>query len=296
VLHEIYAHAIPRLRRAGEVVDEPTERQAIEGLHHRQNRTLPTRAVRRFAARFDVRTEDIAGFPVYTITARGWAAERTLLYLHGGGFTMPIDPVHVRYATTLARGLRARVVMPDYPPAPEHSWRDSHEPIADLAARAATREPVVLVGDSAGGGYAVAVAMTLRDRGGPTATRMVLHAPWVDLTMSSPEIPEYAARDPWLFPGKAEVWGRWWAGRTDDLDRPEVSPALGDLRGLPPALMFYGTRDLLAPGCRLLARRATKAGWPLTTVEEPDAIHVYSIMPGLPESRRALRRAVEFCR
>jgi acetyl esterase/lipase len=60
--------------------------------------------------------------------------------------------------------------------------------------------------------------------------------------------------------------------------------------------MFSGTRDLLAPGCRLLVRRASEAGWRLTAVEEPGLIHVYGLMPGLPEARRAFRRTVEFCR
>ena len=52
--------------------------------------------------------------------------------------------------------------------------------------------------------------------------------------------------------------------------------------------MFCGTRDLLAPGCRLLRRRAAEAGWDLTYVEEPDLIHVYPILPFVPEARRRL--------
>ena len=102
------------------------------------------------------------------------------------------------------------------------------------------------------------------------------------------------AIDPWLFIGKVRAYAGWWAGRPEDLGRPEVSPALGDLAGLPPALMFCGTRDLLVPGCRLLARRATEAGWDLTYVEEPDLIHVYPILPGIPEAGRAWRRTLEF--
>ena len=58
--------------------------------------------------------------------------------------------------------------------------------------------------------------------------------------------------------------------------------------------MLYGTRDTLAPGCRLLTRRAAQAGWVSTSVEEPDLIHVYGLLPGLPEARRAFARTVEF--
>jgi acetyl esterase/lipase len=60
--------------------------------------------------------------------------------------------------------------------------------------------------------------------------------------------------------------------------------------------MFYGTRDLLAPGCRLLVRRAAAAGWDLTAVESPGLIHVYPLLPYLPEARVAFEQTVEFVR
>ena len=60
--------------------------------------------------------------------------------------------------------------------------------------------------------------------------------------------------------------------------------------------MLYGTRDLLHPGCRLLARRAAEAGWDLTSIEEPDLIHVYGLLPAIPEARRAFGQVVDFLR
>jgi acetyl esterase/lipase len=297
-LHAVYARVVPRMRKAGEMQgDEPAERARVEAWHATLDRTLPTGAVRRFDKRFAVVTEDVAGFPAYVITPRRAAPTRTLFYLHGGGFMAPISAWQVRYAALLADAIDARVVLPDYPLAPEHSWRDSFEPVAALAARWAG-EPggTVLAGDSSGGGYALALALALRDRGGAQPTHLVLHAPWVDLTTSTPETDAYDEVDPWLFKGKMRTYAQWWAGTPEDLGRPEVSPGLGDLSGLPPALMFYGTRDLLAPGCRLLRRRAAEAGWDLTAVEERGLIHVYPLLPYLPEARRAFARTVEFVR
>ncbi len=297
-LHAVYARVVPRMRKAGEMRgDEPAERARVEAWHATLDRTLPTGAVRRFDKRFAVVTEDVAGFPAYVITPRRAAPTRTLFYLHGGGFMAPISAWQVRYAALLADAIDARVVLPDYPLAPEHSWRDSFEPVAALAARWAG-EPggTVLAGDSSGGGYALALALALRDRGGAQPTHLVLHAPWVDLTTSTPETDAYDEVDPWLFKGKMRTYAQWWAGTPEDLGRPAVSPGLGDLSGLPPALMFYGTRDLLAPGCRLLRRRAAEAGWDLTAVEERGLIHVYPLLPYLPEARRAFARTVEFVR
>ena len=294
--HQLVAWAVPRLRKSRDLDDVDRERARIERWHAGLDRTLPTRLVPRFERRFTLAEEDLGGFPSYVITPRGTEPVRTVLYVHGGGFMAPIDPFHVRYAARLARALRARVVLPDYPLAPEHTWRDSFAPLTDLAERWA-KEPggVVLAGDSAGGGYALALAVALRDRGGEQPTHLLLHAPWADLTTSTPETAEVSAADPWLFLGKLHAYAGWWAGSPEDLGRPEVSPALADLRGLPPALVFCGTRDTLMPGCRLLARRATEAGWALTYVEVPDLIHVFPLLP-VPEARRAWRQTRAFLR
>jgi acetyl esterase/lipase len=292
--HELLAWVVPKVRRSRDLDDAELERARIEKWHTDLDRSLPTRLVPRFARRFSVVEEDI-GFPAWAISPRHVDPVRTVLYLHGGGFVAPIDPFHVRYATRLADRLRARIVLPDYPLAPEHTWRDSFGAMTDLAARWAT-EPggMVLGGDSAGGGYALALAQALRDRGSIPPTHLLLHAPWVDLTTSTPDTVEVTAGDPWLFLGKLHVYAEWWAGSEDDLDRSEVSPALGDLSGLPPALMFCGTRDTLMPGCRMLARRGADAGWELTYVEAPDLIHVFPMLPFIPEARRAWRQTLEF--
>lgn len=291
--HDLFAVALPRLRKVREIDDETAERQRIERWHREVDRSFPTRAVRRFDRLFEVHETDI-GFPVHTMRRRGTTPRRTVLYLHGGGFVGPTDPFHVKYAAKLATELDAEVVLPDYPLAPEHTWRDSHDALVELASSLVAERPTIVAGDSAGGGIALAVALSLRDRVGAQPTHLLLHAPWVDLTTSTPATRWYARRDPWLMLTKLEAYARWWAGSDADLDRPEVSPALADLAGLPPALVFCGTRDLLLPGCRLLASRAREAGWDLTFVEEPDLIHVYPILSMLPEARTAWRTTADF--
>ena len=296
--HALLAQAVPRLRKSRDLDQPEVERARLVKWHTTLDRGFPTGAVPMFNRRFAVIREELpAGFPAYTLTRRGHSPHRTVVYVHGGGFVAPIDPYQVRYAARMASGLGARVVLPDYPLTPEHTWVDAHEPIVELVTRQLqSSEDVVLAGDSAGGGLALAVALTLRDRGGPQPSQLLLVSPWVDLTISTPETYEVTRDDPWLFIGKMQAYAEWWAGSPDELGRPEVSPGLGDLAGLPPALMFFGTRDSLAPGGRLLARRAKAAGWPLTSIEEPGLIHVYPILPFIPEASRAWRQTLEFVR
>jgi monoterpene epsilon-lactone hydrolase len=297
--HDLLARAVPRVRGSRDLDTEPAERERVERWHAGLDRSFPSRLVPFFDRRFSVVTEDLAGFPVHVMTPRGTRPERTVLHLHGGGYMAPLDPFHVRFLARLARDLGARVVVPDYPLAPEHTWRDSFDPLVGLVSRwadPATGGRLTLSGDSAGGGYALALAGAVRDRGGPQPDELLLLSPWVDLTTSTPETEAYDAVDPWLFLGKLRAYARWWAGSDDDLARAEVSPGLGDLAGLPRALVLCGTRDLLLPGCRLLACRAAATDWDLTYVEEPDLLHVYPLLPLVPEARRARRTIGEFLR
>ena len=239
------------------------------------------------------------GFPVFTLWASGAETTgRTVLYLHGGAYVRPSDGRHYRFATRLADALGARAVLPAYPLAPEFTVEDSFDEMVELFEEVASRSPegVVLVGDSAGGGYALALAEALRDRGGPQPDRLVLIAPWVDLTGTTPGTLEAAERDPWLSHPHLAIYASMWAGTADParLATPRLSPGLGDLEGLPPTQMLCGTRDLLQPGCDALFARAEEADWPVEYVVAPGLIHVYPLLP-IPEAREAFRQIVHFC-
>ena len=292
--HQVLAWLLPRVRKSRDLDTVERERDRTERWHARFTPGLPTALVPGFARRFTVQVDEVGGFPSYVITPRGRTPERTLYWTHGGGFVAPIDPFHVRYAVRLAAKLNARVVMPDYPLAPEHTWCDSVPALADDLARWTARGPVVLGGDSAGGGIALSLAQLNRDSAAAAPSHLLLHAPWVDLTNSAPGTEELDAYDPWLFIGKVNAYAEWWAGSTADLTRAEVSPGLHDLNGLPKALMFCGTRDLLMPGCRALADRAAASEWDLTYVERPDLLHVFPLLPGIPEARKAFAVTLRF--
>lgn len=288
---------IPAIRRNMPVDDLPAmlstlirdNRAAVEG---------PPRDVRR------THSEHISnehGFPVFTLL-RSDAEQppgRTVLYLHGGAYIRPSDPRHWRFATRLADALGARAVLPAYPLAPEFTVEDSFDDMVEVFEEVAAHSPegVVLVGDSAGGGYALALAQALRDRGGPQPERLVLLAPWVDLTGAAPGTLEAAEDDPWLSFPHLEVYASFWAGSEDlvALADPRVSPGLATLAGLPPALMLCGTRDLLKPACDVLFARAEEAEWPLEYVVAPGLIHVYPLLP-IPEAKGAFAHIVGFCR
>lgn len=293
--HEALTVLIPLLRRQPSLADVPALRRRLTSQNRRQIEAPPRRVV----SGHEVSIGNDAGFPVFTLTRPGQAATRTLLYLHGGGYVSPADPAEWRFAAALADEIGARLVFPAYPLAPASTVEDCHDELLDVFAQAAAESPdgVVVAGDSAGGGLSLSLAVALRDRGGPMPTHLVLLAPWVDVSASTPGIEQADRRDPWLSLALSRVYGGFWAGSEDPgaLRDPRVSPLFADLAGLPPALLFIGTRDLLEPECRALYERAETAGWALTYVEGPGLMHVYPLLP-VPEARAAFTQAAAFLR
>jgi acetyl esterase/lipase len=293
--HHVLARLIP-LRRAAPVEDVDRLRRDLVEENRRRHDHPPARALKGR----DVSIANDAGFPVFTLEREGTEPRRTLFYLHGGGFVHPSDPRHWLFATRLADAIGARLVFPAYPLAPEATVGTSYDAMLALFAQAAAASPdgVVLAGDSAGGGYALALAEGLRDRaraGDAVApSHLVLLAPWVDLT-EAPGTRAAAARDPWLSYEHLAHYAAFWAGSADPaaLRDPRVSPGLGDLSDLPPALMFCGTRDLLQPGCDQLFTAGDEAGWSLEYAVTPEMLHVYPLLP-IPEARAAFAHMVEF--
>ncbi len=295
IQHTLLTWIVPLLRRNLPVDDLPAMRASLSEDNRNAEEGPPA----------DVRTsheESISnghGFPVFTLWPAGTdVPRRSVLYLHGGAYVRPADDRHWRFLTRLADTLGAAAVLPAYPLAPEFTVHDSFEAMVAIFEEVAAQSPdgVVLAGDSAGGGYALALAEALRDRGGVQPEKLVLIAPWVDLTGSAPGTREAADRDPWLSYPHLSVYASFWAGSEDPerLADPVVSPGLGDLTGLPAALMLCGTRDLLQPACDALFERADRAGWSVEYVVGPGLMHVYPLLP-VPEAREAFEQIVSFC-
>ncbi len=296
--HAVVARVVPFLRRNPPPDDLPALRAALV----ERNRTGDDGPPDRLRRDHEEHISNERGFPVYTLwkpTAGGEAPRRSVFYVHGGAYVRGVAAWHWRLLVPLADALGARAVMPAYPLAPEYTVEDSFEEMVKLLLEVMDESPggVVLAGDSSGGGYALALAEAVRDRGGPQPDCLVLLAPWVDLTGSAPGTLEAAERDPWLSFAHLSIYASLWAGSQDAarLADPRVSPGLGDLAGLPPALMFCGTRDLLQPGCDALFERADAACWPLEYVVAPGLIHVYPVLP-IPEGRAAREHIEAFCR
>lgn len=234
-------------------------------------------------------------FPAQWLVPADSVPGRCLLYLHGGGYVMGSTASHRALAARIARAARARTLIIDYRLAPEHLFPsavdDAVRACQWLRARQKDSHPLRLfiAGDSAGGGLAVATALSLRDAGTPLPAGLVCLSPWVDLTCTAGSIAENAAVDPIVPARFVRATAEAYLGGAP-ADTPLASPLFADLQGLPPLLIHVGTNEVLLDDSLRLTARARDAGVAVQLEVWPEMMHVWHFFaPFVPESRRAVR-------
>ena len=245
----------------------------------RPKRFSPPKSLREVSVRFD------SGWPVYDVGSA--QAPRRAIYLHGGANIYEIAPQHWSLVAELAPATSALISVPIYPLAPQGTAGVLVEIAADLVAamiREVGADRVTILGDSAGGGMALATAMVLRDRGEPPV-RVTMIAPSLDLSLSDPRVIETATIDPWLDIPGASAAAELYRGDLP-VEDPRVSSLNGSLEGLGSLQVFTGTLDMLNEDARRLRAKAAESGHPLEFHEVAGMIHVYPLLP-IPEARVA---------
>jgi epsilon-lactone hydrolase len=227
---------------------------------------------------------------------------RRMLFLHGGGYVAGGITAYRHFAMWIARAMRCAVLLIEYRLAPEHPfpaaledavtafrWMCGHGPEGPGPPRQA-----FLLGDSAGGGLALATLLALRDRNAGRAAAAVTFSAWTDLTNSGASMTRNA--DPRLGAVKAVpdcFAGLYLAGK--DSRDPLASPLFGALAGLPPLFMQVSAAEPFLDDSARFAQKARAVGGEVHLDVWPDMVHVWQgFAPQLPEAIAALQRAGEF--
>lgn len=254
----------------------------------RQLRPEPPGPPKRLLRKVDITVSRLHGWQVYNVSPTGTTPARAALYLHGGAYVREISPRQWNLVGRLAATSGTRFIVPIYPLAPTGTAAEVVPPLTDMAAALVASigpERAFMIGDSSGGGMALAVALQLRDRGLSPPARTVLISPWLDLTLSDPAVESIAPRDPLLAAPGLRAVGDLYRG---DLpaDSPMVSPINGNLTGLGPITLISGTRDILNADAHRLVALAKPAGLSLDFHEAPNMLHGYPTLP-MPEAKQA---------
>lgn len=221
-----------------------------------------------------------------------------ILFLHGGGYSLGSAQSHKPYASKLAAALNLRTVSLDYRLAPEHVYPAAVEDACDalVALREDTEGPLLVAGDSAGGGLTLSSVLAHRELGRPMPDGLFLISPWVDLSGSGESLKTRERVDPMLKPHFLTRGVELYLDGTDPTD-PGASTLFADLSGLPPTLIQVGDHEILLDDSKRLYKRLKEAGVAVTCEIWEAMFHDFQLFgPLLPEADMSLRHVQDWAR
>ncbi len=232
---------------------------------------------------------ELGGVSSLGLLPKGASGDHVIFWVHGGGFAMGSSRSHKGLASQVAVRARTAAILPDYRLAPEHQHPAALEDCV-AAYRAVLAEGVapknmILAGDSAGGGLAVATALKLKELDAPQPAGLMLLSPWVDLANRGWSHEAKAQRDPFLTSNGLATRAREYLGEGN------LSILDADMRGLPPAYIQTGEAEILMSDSTALAERLGAAGSPVTLEIWPEMFHIFQARyTMLGQAREAIDR------
>ena len=240
------------------------------------------------ASILEISTGDYRMEVAYVPAAEG--VSKVVLYIHGGAYVNQITGSHWNMLRKLSRSSGAALYIPDYPLAPAHTWEEGYA-LMEVLYRQLLKEyasaDIVLMGDSAGGGFALAFAAYLDAVMMPQPGKIIAFSPWLDLAMENPEISDYESSDPMLSAYGLVEMGKCWAGGLDLKDY-RMSPIYGPRNHLDHVYLFVGTREIFYPDITAYYRLLKQAGKDVHLYIGKGLNHVYPVYP-IPEAKEAVR-------
>jgi epsilon-lactone hydrolase len=241
---------------------------------------------------------DAGGVKAERVATPGSRPGRYVLHLHGGAYLLGFPALFRDFTWRIADAAGARVLCLDYRLAPEHPFPAALEDVIAayrwLISEGADPHQVALIGDSSGGGLALASMMRLRDEGLPLPAAAAVLSPWTDLALTGQSLTAYGLSDPMvpveLMPKAVDLY---LAGA--DPRSPYASPLYGDAAGLPPTLILVGSDEALCDDAVRMAERLRAAGGDVELEVWPRMFHVWPMFARiLPEARAAIARIGAF--
>ncbi len=226
--------------------------------------------------------------------------EKVILQLHGGGYTGAVRNAYYVFAglyNEVSHG--CSVLTPDYRVAPEHPYpaalEDAVASYQWLLNQGYFGDQIILAGDSAGGGLAMALCMYLKDHSMPMPCGIVAMSPWTDLTASGESYETNYEKDP-LFGNTRDslIYHNYYVGDADPMDA-YISPLFGDFRQFPPMLIQVGSIEMLLSDSVEAASKARQQGVKVRLSIYEGMFHVFQMAYlNIPESKKAWAEVGKF--
>lgn len=227
-------------------------------------------------------------------------SDKVILQLHGGGYIGAFKNIYRTMAGLYGEvSCGADVLSIDYRVGPEFKHPAALEDALCaydwLLDNGYTEDKIVLAGDSAGGGLAMALCHLLKDKGRKLPSAIVAMSPWTDLLSTGASYKDNYDVDP-VFGNDSSnlIYDNPYVEDTDKSDK-YISPLYGDFEGFPPMLIQVGSNEMLLDDSRLVAEKAKEAGVQVKLSIYEGMFHVFQMGAKLmPESMKAWNEVSKF--
>lgn len=214
-----------------------------------------------------------------------------IIYLHGGCYIYGNINNYCTIPVQISNTTGLKVLSVNYSLAPENPFPKAIEDVQNiyeyLIEEGYTSDQIVIVGDSAGGGLALATVIKLRDLKVDLPAALGLFSPWVDLTLKGDTIETLKDFDNVLSKRQLEGAAKIYAEK-QELTNPLISPVFADLKNCPPMMILAGGREILLSDSINLARKATLDNTTVNFIVWDKLDHVFAVDSTLPESKEAI--------
>lgn len=242
---------------------------------------------------------DLGGVPCLRVAVPQASPDHLVIHFHSGGYVMGSANAYRNFAGRLSEVTGATVIVPDYRLAPEHPYPapvEDAQAVYDACLKQCSPANIVISGDSAGGGLAMATLMKIRDDGKPMPAGGVAISPLLDLAGEGDSCDRCAATDPLIFRDMIVDMGKVYIGELDPHQHPLASPLWGNHQGLPPLYLTASASEVLGDDSVRFVERVKQAGGDATLSMPDGLIHIWTLFPFLDEARQSMAEIGAFAR
>lgn len=234
---------------------------------------------RKIKQRYNYRSKRINKRKVFVLSSKEKRNKMIILYLHGGSYVGALNREHWNFLADIIDDSGATIVVPDYPLTPKYNYEDVFnmvEPIYKKIINNKKDNEFIIMGDSAGGGLALALVQKLADSNIELPSKTILLSPWLDVRLKNPDIKKIEPNDPVLNKLALMVAGEHYAGKNGK-NSYLVNPIDGPLTKLKNVTIFTGTYDILNADARLLIKKASDVNIKINMKEYEKAVHIWML-------------------
>lgn len=237
-------------------------------------------------------------FSWFKVSVKQSEASNIIVFFHGGGYICGSTKACLQFLANVAHNNKATIYSIDYRLAPEAPFpaavEDGTTAYAEVLKQAPNGAKISFMGESAGGGLALAVCQRIKERNLASPECAVLLSPWVDLTISGETAKPGAVDDPTVAIEMLQLMQTLYCGQ-EQPSNPLVSPLMADAADFPPIFLAAGTREVLYDDAARLASKAVTAGVIVEFHSGEGLAHIWPLIaPDAPESKDIQTKITNF--